>query len=105
MAGDEVFEPSRRFPKRIGGYPLPNCHQSEDGRRVLHDLDLVDMSDEDRWIEMMRVRRAYAAAYGKAVYVRTDDTRMWILADEWLRHRLNLLESAVRSQRGRRCSA
>lgn len=90
------------FPAEAGGYTLPNCLQSEEDWDRLWHRDISDMSPADLKVETLRVKLAYAAAYGQRIFVHTTDPRSWISAEEWLCSRLTALENETLRRRGRR---
>ena len=90
------------FQERFGGYALPNCHRTWEEWQRLRHRDLPSMSAEELRVERFRVERAYAEAFGRAIYVYTTGLELFVTAEEWLHGRLQALEAETRRRnRGR----
>lgn len=99
-----MISSKKTFPRKVGGYALPNLYDSEDDWRRLYNRDLSGMTLEELRVELARVNHAYNFAFGSSMCVRTADISTFMEAAAWLRGRARAIEIEVRSRPKQRAS-
>jgi len=89
------------LPRKVGGYIIPNCLETEDDhQRVLH-RDLRDMTDARLFAEIQQVRYAFGIAEGRCLSMPGPGGTCDLLdVSSWLRERLRAALAEEQRRKG-----